>query len=165
MDANQKIFGECTTDAISLGGKREAGAEFVRMYFEHQYNRMAKLEEQGLSITNIVITLNIVAFTFGFSNVQDLTVITGFGLPFMMVISNIFAIAYICVMSKYIRVHQRRAKRVLKFYAQDLYKLDKSIPHPHRGGVGRRRWIQLLIHTLLAFVALIPAYIYLQGIL
>src|SRR3972149_8359767 len=80
-------------------------AEHVRMYYENQYARTAKLEDQRLAITNIVITLSVIAFTFGFSNPAGLTTITGIGLPTVMVIANIFAIIYIQLTYSVIRVH------------------------------------------------------------
>lgn len=135
--------------------------EFIRMYYEHQYDRMAKLEEQGLTISNIVITINVVAFTFGFTNMKDVNIITGLGLPLMMIISNFFAIIYIWCSSIFIRLHQARAKRVTEKYAQDLFKIDKEYPNPWRGALGKRREIQLAIHILLILIAYIPAYMYL----
>jgi hypothetical protein len=138
--------------------------EFVRMYYEHQYDRMAKLEEQGLTISNIVITLNVVAFTFGFTNVKDLTIITGLGLPLMMIIANFFAISYIGYSSIFIRVHQARAKRVIVNYAHELSKIDDTCPNPWREGLGKRREIQLAIHILMILIAFIPAYMYLASI-
>jgi hypothetical protein len=135
--------------------------EFVRMYYEHQYDRMAKLEEQGLTISNIVITINVVAFTFGFTNVKDLNIITGLGLPLMMIISNFFAIIYIWCSSIFIRFHQARSKRVIENYAPALFKIDKEYRNPWRSALGKRREIQLAIHILLILIAYIPAYVYL----
>lgn len=138
-------------------------AEYVHMYYEHQYDRMAKLEEQRLTITNVVITLSIVAFTFGFSNSQNLTEIVGIGLPAVMVASNLFAIVYIVRSADFIGTHRRRAKRILELYAQELHELDESIQWPHRLWA---RWrIQVLIHILLILAALFPAYVYLRSVI
>jgi len=147
------------TETRNQEEKREALTEYVRMYYEHQYDRMAKLEEQRLTITNVVITLSIVAFTFGFSNIQTLTAIVGIGLPFVMVVSNVFAIIYVVRSADFIRTHQKRAKRILELYAQELFELDKSNQWPHRL---LARWkIQVLIHGLLILAALFPAVVYL----
>ena len=74
---------------------RENQTEHMRMYYEHQYDRIAKLEDRRLAMTHIVITLSVITFTFGFANPKDLTVITGLGLPVIMLISNLLVITYI----------------------------------------------------------------------
>lgn len=142
---------------------REVLSEYVRMYYEHQYDRMAKLEDQRLIVTNIVITLSVVAFTFAFSNTQGLTTLTGFGLPVVLALVNLSAIGYIVHTANVIEAHRRRAKRVLELYAKDLYQLDQSIQWSHRPW---ERWkIQLLIHIILILISLFPIYIYLRGII
>ncbi len=142
---------------------RKVSTEYVRMYYEHQYDRMAKLEEQRLMITSVVITISTVAFTFGFSNIQDLTALNGLGLPAVMVLSNLLAIAYIVHSADVIRAHGERAKKVLAFYAQDLYQLDKSIQWSRR--LPERWKTQLFIHIILILTALFPVYIYLRSII
>lgn len=142
---------------------REVSAEYVRMYYEHQYDRMAKLEDQRLTITSVVITISIVAFTFGFSNTEDLTALNGLGLPIVMVLSNLLAIAYIVHSADVIRAHSQRAKQVLELYAQDLYQLDKSIQWSRR--LPERWKTQLFIHIILILTALFPAYIYILSII
>jgi hypothetical protein len=140
--------------------------EFIRMYYEHQYDRVAKLEEQGLTITNLVITFSIVAFTFGFNNAQALTIVAGLILPTTMVIANIFAIIYAVSTSEWIQMHRSCAERVLELYAKDVYELDKSVFKTRTGAskrLGRRR-IQLLIHALLIAIALVPLLLYLKSI-
>ncbi len=132
------------------------------MYYEHQYDRMAKLEEQRLIVTNIAITLSVFAFTFGFSNTQSLTELNGIGLPVMMILVNVSAIAYIVHSSDVTATHDRRAKRVLELYAKDLYQLDQSIQWSHRL---MARWkIQLAIHVILILISFVPIIIYLRGI-
>ena len=69
--------------------------EFVRMYYEHQYDRLAKHESYRLTLTNYVLTISALVFTFGYQNTTQLTVINGIGLPLIIIIANIFAIGYI----------------------------------------------------------------------
>ena len=140
-------------------------AEYVCMYYEHQYDRMAKLEDQALTITNIVMTLSIVAFTFGFDGAQGVTAITGIGLPFVMVIANLFAIRYIGRSQSWLLTHRLRAKRVLEVYAKDLYQLDRTTSAPHKHWVLGRWRIQRLLHVLLVVAALIPSAVYLEKLL
>ena len=48
--------------------------DYVRMYYDHQYDRMGKLESQRLTLTHIVITVTVVAFTFGFGDANGIGV-------------------------------------------------------------------------------------------
>jgi hypothetical protein len=143
-----------------LGASR-AESEYVRMYYEHQYDRMAKLEDQRLIITNIVIGLTTVTFTFGISKTEGLTAFSGVCLPFVMVLSNFLAMAYAVHSADVIKAHQKRAKKVLRLYAKDLHELDQGIPWSRR--IGPRWKIQLLIHLALVIIALTPLYVYLAG--
>jgi K+ transporter len=134
------------------------------MYYEHQYDRMAKLEEQGLAITNIVITLSVVAFTFGFDSRKVMTLVTGIALPFVMVVANVFAIVYIARSQSWMHTHRLRAKRALEVYALDLYELDRTTAAPHKDWwLGRVR-IQALLHILLMVASFLPAVAYLRGL-
>ncbi len=121
-----------------------------------------QLENQRLMITNIVITLSVLAFTFGFSSGDALNIINGIGLPAIMIISNLFAIIYIWRTLQYIRVHQARAKNLLSKYAIVISEIDKSKPMPFvmfRLGLAK---IQLLMHILLVIAMLIPICSYLN---
>jgi hypothetical protein len=112
--------------------KSNPSPEFVRMYYEHQYGRMAELEQHRLTITNIVITLSLLAFTFGFGDITKLTVINGVGLPIVVILSNIFAIAYIHQASGFMDIHGKRARKALEIYAQELNQINAAIPWPKR---------------------------------
>jgi hypothetical protein len=59
--------------------------EFIRMYYEHQYDRMAKLEEQGHSITNIILSLSVLSFTFAFDPNSKPNLVTGVVLPIIII--------------------------------------------------------------------------------
>lgn len=93
---------------------------YVRMFYEHQYERMKTLEEQRLSITNYVITVSALAFTFGFKDVTQLTLLNAVGLPLIIVIVNWFAMAYIDRSARFIHTHRKRAKEVLHEFAPKL---------------------------------------------
>lgn len=139
----------------------EVTTDYVRMFYEHQYDRIAKLETQSQNITNIVITITIGALTFGFSNIQSMTSITGLALPAAMVITNLFAIVYVLRTNGFTRVHTARAKRVLELYAPELYQLDKALPFTYIRFWGLEK-IVFYIHLLLILVSLIPVFIFLR---
>lgn len=152
-----------STDMNKSTEKRETVAEYIRMYYEHQYDRVVRLEEQALTITNVVVTLCVVAFTFGFSNAQGLNVIAAIGLSIVMILANLFAVFYTIRTSSWIETHGLRAKRVLKDYSPALHELDKTTFAPYPTGIlgTARRKIQIALHVLLGIVsALIPLILY-----
>jgi len=131
------------------------------MYYDHQYDRMGKIESQRLALTNIVITVTVVAFTFGFRDANSLTVLNGVALPVTMVIANVFAVAYICRAAAFIHLHARRAKRTLELYAPALWELDKSMPWPRGPIFYGRSTVHVMLHVLLAAAATVPLIAYL----
>jgi hypothetical protein len=137
--------------------------EFVVMYYQHQYDRVAKLEEQGLNIANIVMTFSIVAFTFGFDKNQGSTAITDVVLPLTMIAANIFAIIYLISAGDWIETHRSRAERILELFAEDIYHLDRELFNKRKIRFWGRR-TQLFIHGLLMSIAVVPMLIYLRSI-
>ena len=127
---------------------------YVQMYYNHQYERMSRLEGHSLTVSNIVITLSVVGFTFGFGKVSDLTPLNGLGLPLVMIIANLFAMAYARRCVAFISMHDNRAKETLHRYAPALWNLDAEFPWPKRPWVGGRMRIQWLLHLLLIVAAL-----------
>jgi hypothetical protein len=140
-------------------------SEYVRMYFEHQYDRVEKLESQRLTITNIVISLTVLIFTFGFSNLQNLTFVNGVGLPVIIIILNSFAILYIRQTYKHIGQHLTRARKTLELHAKEMYQISLENPMPplimKQGIAG----IQSSIHWILIIISVVPVAIYLYSIL
>ncbi|NEZ57573.1 hypothetical protein [Adonisia turfae] len=137
--------------------------EFAKTYYEHQYNRVSKLEEQGLTITNVVISFSVVAFTFGFNANQILTTVTGIVLPLTMIVINIFAITYLISSGDWIETHRSRGKRILKLFAEDIYQLDREVFKERKIRFFGRRRTQILIHTVLIGIAMVPILIYLKA--
>ncbi len=148
---------------VSNQNKQNVSDEFALLYYQHQYNRFNKIESGNMTLTNIVITISIGAFIFGFKDLQ-LTLINGVMLPFLVVLVNLFAIGYTKRGYIHMEIHRDRAHHILRCFAQQLYDYDKSsqAPRPFRKG---RTWIQTLLNSLFIFVALIPIIIYLYGLL
>jgi hypothetical protein len=129
---------------------------YVRMYYEHQYQRMSAIEGQRWALTNIVATLSVLAFTFGFQDGRALTIINGLALPIVLTILNLFAVLFVWRTHNYTQVHQRRARATLLKYAKELHELDTAHPvsrGPFGWGIAK---IQLIIHIILLIPALIP---------
>jgi hypothetical protein len=145
-----------------MATKKELISEnYVRMYYEHQYDRVVKGENYRLTITNYVLTVSALAFTFGYQNTTQLTIINGIGLPLIIFIVNIFAIAYIERTSKVGEIHIERAHQALNQYAPGLNKINEEHKLPKKGFLGGQRELQKALHVLLVLVALIPVVIYL----
>jgi hypothetical protein len=135
--------------------------ELVRMYYGHQYERFSDLEKAQLALTNIVIGGSTIAFTFGFSGSQGINLLNGIGLPVIVIAINLFAILYYRQTSIYIRMHGKRAKRILELYAEELLKIDQEIQGNRSSGGWK---FYGAIHLFMIIVALIPIFLYLQSI-
>jgi hypothetical protein len=127
------------------------------MYYEHQYDRLAKHESYRLTISNYVLTISAAVFTFGYKDITRLTLITGIGLPLIIIIANAFAILYIDRTKVFISVHQDRAREILSRYAPELKAVDGIYKWP-KGGFLQ---IEKGLHQLLILAVLIPLGIYL----
>ncbi|MBN1449747.1 MAG: hypothetical protein JW963_01935 [Anaerolineales bacterium] len=136
-------------------------ADFVRMYYEHQYDTMTKHEDNRLAMTNYVLTVSALAFTFGYQNAAQISIITGIGLPTIIILVNIFAILYIERTADFMKVHQDRARAILEIYAPELKKINEKLTWRKGNFLRTKRGMQKGIHFLLILVALIPVAVYL----
>lgn len=150
---------------------------YSRMYYQHQYDRMAKHEAQRQTVSNFVITLTVVALTLGFTNIEttgsqgqaigvpgNTNLVTGLLLPVAIVILNLFAIIYIRRSWSTGAIHQARARRVLDLYAPYLRQIDKDEPWPQKGRRWSRSMIEMSIHVVLSILAvLIPVFLYVMA--
>ena len=130
--------------------------DFLLAYYEHQYDRIGKLEQSRLAITNIVVTLSVLVFTFGFDSDKSRTLESSLVLPIIIIAANLFAVAYMVRTSSWIATARLRAKRVLEEYAEELHELDKTTYAPHRKRSLARWKIQLLLHVLLIIAGCVP---------
>ena len=136
--------------------KNPTNENFVRMYYDHQYDRLAKHESYGLTITSYVLTISAAVFTFGYKDVMQLTLVNGIGLPLIIIIANVFAILYLDHTKDFISVHQDRAREIVSRYAPELKEINDMYKWP-KGGFLR---IEKGLHQLLTLVAFILLVIY-----
>src|ERR1051325_3076845 len=129
-----------TNQNAQLESAKDSG-EFARLYYQHQYDRLSKIEDQRLAITNIVMTLSAGALVLGFTGLDNLTIINGVGVPLMIIFSNLFAIAYILRSRDFMRVHKERARRVLEIYAKDMSNLNRSVSWSEKPFIKNRTFI------------------------
>ncbi len=147
------------TKSKSTDTKR-TDSDYVQMYYEYQYDRISKHEDNRLTLTNYVLTISTLAFTFGYQNATQLTIINGIGLPVIVILLNIFALLYIERTKEFMDVHQDRARVILKLYAPELQRLNEE--HIWRKGnfLHTKRGMHKGIHYLLVLVALMPLGLY-----
>lgn len=131
-------------------------SELVQMYYDHQYDRIGKLEEQALTVTNVVTATSILALTFGFEGLEGESLTRVIALPFVTIAANLFAIGYIRNCQMFIALHQRRAMRTLELYAPALYDLNSALPWPQEDAWKGRRRFHILLHVAFCVAALIP---------
>lgn len=146
-------------------GPDEALKEYVRLYYEHQYERLAKLDDQRLSITNLVMPLSAGALAFGFSSLDGLTLINGVGLPLMVVFSNLFAIGYIMRTRDFMRVHKRRARYILEKHASEIAEVNGIVRWSSVPFYRERTTLQVGLHSLLMLTATLPSWVYMNSLL
>ena len=149
--------------AKSISKAASIDPSYVRMYYEHQYDRIKKNEDQAMNISNIVFTVTAVILTFGLSDKQSFNPTLILFLPIVIIIANVTAILYMRENTRWIRAHQRRAKRILEIYTPELFSLDKETSAPPIKATLDRSNTQYLIHTLFIVIALILLTLQLLG--
>lgn len=138
---------------------RKTTLDFVRMYYEHQYDRIEKNENHRLTISNYVLTLSVLAYTFGFQDELQLNVINGIGLPIIIIIANMAAISNIDYTATFVDIHRNRAHEIIQRYSPELRKIDQ-IHNFDDGLLNRRRKVKKRIHQLLMLLSIIPLGLY-----
>lgn len=133
---------------------------YVRMFYGHQYDRIGKEEGYRLTITNYVLTVSALAFTFGYQNASQLTFMNGIGLPLIILVVNLFAMIYINRTSEVINAQKKRAREILTRCAPELNEVNQMYDWREKGRLGGQRGIQKGLHILLILIALIPVVIY-----
>ena len=141
----------------------DVNSDYVRMYYEHQYDRINKHEDRALSISNIVLTISALVITFGLNNRQAFGSVFIFLLPVILIVANLFATLYVYVGGKWIHSYLTRAKRILEMYAPELYALDMQTV-ASRTKYGRRTF-QYVIHAMFSFIAVILIILFIVEIL
>ena len=110
-----------------LNNADKTDTEYVKMYFEHQYDRFAKLELLAFTFTSIaVIPLSGVLLTFGYNQIGVISRAQNSIVLLFIIVLNIFAILYLVHTSRQGQSHRRRAKKILKKYAPVLAEIDKD---------------------------------------
>ena len=136
----------------------------VKMYYDHQYERIARLHGQRLRIAGFVMTLSILGFTWVFERGIDLNILNGILLPLIIISANFLSLVYILFTKQWSRIHRKRARQILVEYAPHIYSLQQKIGLPRQIS-----WFSLaktlyILHVLLSVISLAIIAAYWTGI-
>jgi hypothetical protein len=106
---------------------RTSDHEGAKLYYEHQYERLAAVEEHGFKMSSGVLVLTAAVFTFA-SRANSDSFLPWKVAVVLMGIANIAAVFYMWRVRVTIGGHQERAKAVLERTWRDLYELDRNLP-------------------------------------
>jgi hypothetical protein len=128
----------------------------ARLYYEHQYERLAAVEEHGFKMSSGVLILTAAVFTFA-SRVGGDSFLPWKIAVVLMGIANIAAVFYMWRVKVTIKGHQARAEKVLERTWPDLYELDRNLP------IKRDTWqlrslILSFLHVCVVVAGLAPSF-------
>ena len=132
--------------------------EFAKVYYEHQYTRIAALEDQSFKFSNLVVVLTTATFAFVSTQIASISLASWQLLLGIFLAINLIAILYILRVNDSISVHQRRAKKILELVAPEEFAVDKEIRQSFSGRWQARPMLQLSIHLVLIVVGVFIAF-------
>ena len=129
--------------------------DYVRMYYEHQYERVKMHIDQSISVSNMVLTISALMITFGFNNKQSFGSILILFLPVVIILANLAVVLYVRESGNWIYAHRMRAKKALERYAPELSELDSeaAVASPYKG-INSRQRIQSLLHVMFVVIGI-----------
>ncbi|MEM8505557.1 MAG: hypothetical protein AAF716_20695 [Cyanobacteria bacterium P01_D01_bin.1] len=132
--------------------------EDFRLYYRHQYDRMKELEQQRLIMTNVIVTISVLSFSLAFADIDEINLVSGVGLPIVVIFANLIAIRWNQRTRAFIKMHQKRARAALDVIAPEVEALNRSIPKPFNSNrdIFRRAALQNYLHVLLIAVSVLP---------
>jgi predicted dehydrogenase len=128
-------------------------SEGAKVYYEHQYDRMTSLEDQGFKMSGAVFLLTGAVFTFLARTDPSASVLPWQLVIWVMLFSNLLAIAYVWRVNNSINIHGRRAKDLLKKIWPDLAAFDEGYKQRFADKIRARPMIQTLLHVVLVAAA------------
>ena len=136
--------------------------ENFRMYYQHQYERMKELEQQRLTMTNVIVGISVLAFSLAFADITKLNIVNGIGLPIVVFFVNLIAIQYTRRSRAFIKMHQERAHKTLETLAPKLEELDGTVPKHFNSDEDffSRPKLQIYVHFLLMAASFLPIVLY-----
>lgn len=126
----------------------------AKLYYEHQYQRLAAVEDQGFKMSGGVLVLTGAVFTLATRVGADSFLSWRYAVG-LMAFANVLAILYMWRVKVTIKGHQKRAKAVLERTWRDLWKLDQSPDFEIKLDRWQiRSWILRILHAAVVGVAI-----------
>ncbi len=145
-----------------LGDTAKEGSSdrcLIEAYYNRQYDRLAKHEDQTLVFSNLIVTLSLASFAVGAMKSGDVTILSGVILPIAVILSNICAILFIRRSHSSSAIHVSKAKACMQRYAPGVSEIDAEHPWPRDCWYKKRHRIMMILHGLLAITCLISILI------
>jgi hypothetical protein len=135
-----------------------ADMEALKIYYEHQNKRIEELEQQRLTMTNVIISLSILAFSLGLKDLATLNFLSAVALPIVVLLANVIAVIWNKRSRAFIKMHQARAHEALQRMSPAVEELDRSIPKPFDSEWDslKRPDLQNYLHYLMVALATLP---------
>lgn len=111
-----------------------------------------------------IVTISVLSFSLAFTDISKINLVSGIGLPTVVIIANLIAIRWNQRTRAFIKMHQKRAHAALDVIAHEVEALDRSIPKPFDSDkdIFRRPALQNYLHVLLIVVSALPVLLYLK---
>lgn len=131
-----------------------------RMYHQLQYERITQLEQQRLTMTNVIIGISTAAFAIEYSSLVNINSLSKFILPIVIIAINLFALLYAWKSRKFVKMHQARAKKAREIVSPYLNEINEAVGkiESSKDLLNRTR-LQQYVHAVMIIVALLSIFV------
>jgi len=137
--------------ATTKSSEQDAG---TKVYYEHQYQRMAALEDQSFKMSAGVFVLTAAVFTFASKADVD-SLLSWRVIISLMALGNLVAVLYTLRVMDSVHVHGRRAKQVLRTNWPAMWAVDQETKQRFQGAVQMRPLLLIGLHATLILASLL----------
>ncbi|MGH1491804.1 MAG: hypothetical protein ACRBK7_20845 [Acidimicrobiales bacterium] len=132
----------------------DADADLLAKYWDHQYQRVGRLEEQRMTFTNIIVASSVVALALLVEGEQAAKTMALAGAFTAILAANVVAVAFIFRTRDHVRQHLVRSHATLHAMSPTLFALNRVTSTPTRRLHSVNNY-QVALHVLLAALALV----------
>ena len=131
------------------------GVEPAKTYYEHQYARIEKLEEQGFRMSALALSVTAAVLALSTRSSTETALVAWPYLIGVTLLANVIAGLYVLRVNHSIVVHGRRAKETLSRFAPEEALIDRKHKQWFAGRMGARPFLQLVLHVALIVFAIL----------
>ena len=143
-----------TQEEIELENKK-INQENFRNLHSLQYDRIGKLENQENYISSFVTGLSTITIIFSFTEKSLDPKLKYVILPLIFCLANFVAILYIQKTRKFIKIHQKRAKKMREKFSPDVQEQYDEVnkPNSDKDWFNRTNYMSIL-HFIIGIIAI-----------